>query len=90
LTERFRAFAKLSFAFARCKFWFILCSMQSQNAGRNEARTLRDHLSHLVSAKQHELEQKLGKSSVNSRDELMAEVSQEAADLDYERWDGLS
>ena len=88
--ERFRALAKIPFAFAPFKFWFILSPMQSQNVGRTEARTLRDHLSHLVSSKQRELEQKLGKSAANSRDELMAEVSQEAADLDYERWDGMS
>ena len=71
--------------------------MQSQNVGggfgggRSEARTLRAHLSQFVSAKQAELERKLGKSSAStSRDQLVAEVSQEAADLDYERWDGLS
>ena len=69
--------------------------MQSQNVGRVEARTLREHLSQLLTAKQREIEQKLGKSmqitpASSSRDELFAEVSQEAADLDYERWDGLS
>ena len=67
--------------------------MQSQNSGkRNEARTLRAHLSQLLADKQREIDHKLGRSSpsINSRDELVAEVSQEAADLDYERWDGLS
>jgi len=63
--------------------------MQSQN-GREAARTLRDYLSQTIAAKQQELERKLGKSAANSREELFAKVSQEAADLDYERWDGMS
>jgi hypothetical protein len=63
--------------------------MQSQN-GREAARSLRDHLSQTIAAKQQELERKLRKSAANSREELFAKVSQEAADLDYERWDGMS
>ncbi len=67
-------------------------SMQSQNVGRKQARTLRAHLSQLLADKQRELDRKLGQPGFinNSRDALVAEVSQEAADLDYERWDGLS
>jgi hypothetical protein len=71
----------------------MLFDMQSQNGGsREEAKTLRAHLSQLLADKQREIEQKLGQSGFfnNSRDALIAEVSQEAADLDYERWDGLS
>ena len=81
--------AKVSLAFARFNFWFILFRMQSQN-DRETARTLRDHLSQTIAAKQQELERKLSKSAANLREELVAKVSQEAADLDYERWDGMS
>jgi hypothetical protein len=76
--------------------------MQSQNVGgiegrseaRSDARTLREHLSQFMNTKQRELDRKLGNrptsSTSTSRDELVAEVSLEAADLDFERWDGLS
>lgn len=77
-----------------CTIEFLVHSlcMQSQNVGREQARTLRAHLSQLLADKQRELDQKLNRSGFfnNSRDALVAEVSQEAADLDYERWDGLS
>jgi hypothetical protein len=87
-----RALPKVELAFAQAKIWFIFIPMQSQNSGgRSEARTLRAHLSQLLDAKQREIDRKLGRTATNSsRDELVAEVSQEAADLDYERWDGLS
>ena len=80
-----------------CTFEILVHShfMQSQNVGREQARTLRAHLSQLLTAKQQEIERKLARSmqitpATSSRDELVAEVSQEAADMDYERWDGLS
>ena len=83
----------MPFAFALADFWFILHRMQSQTSGgREEARTLRAHLSQTLADKQREIDRKLGRSNVviDSREALIAEVSQEAADLDYERWDGLS
>ncbi|MBC8105538.1 MAG: hypothetical protein H7Z14_03020 [Anaerolineae bacterium] len=85
----FNPLTKNRLAFARTNSWFILSFMQSQN-GRESARSLRDHLAQTIAVKQQELERKLSKSAANSRDELFAQVSQEAADLDYERWDGMS
>jgi 23S rRNA maturation mini-RNase III len=93
LHAHLHSLAKVALAFAPDEIWYIFIRMQSQNSGgRNEARTLRAHLSQLLADKQREIDHKLGRSSpsISSREELIAEVSQEAADLDYERWDGLS
>ncbi|CAN5686236.1 hypothetical protein BH09PLA1_BH09PLA1_14510 [soil metagenome] len=63
--------------------------MHSQN-GRDSARTLRDHLSQRVADERRELDRKINSSATSPREDLFAEVSQEAADQDYERWDGMS
>ena len=84
------ALANPSLAFAAGNFWFILFDMQSQN-GSNQGRRLRDHLSQIVTTKQQELERTLSKSATTTaREDLFAEVSREAVDVDYERWDGMS
>jgi hypothetical protein len=50
-------------------------------------RSLRQHLSELKSVQQ---DSRGKRTVVAPNEDLLAEVSQEASDIEYERWDGLS